>query len=418
MANISFWGGVGVIGSSKVLIEQDGWRIILDFGLEFNPGQGLFRGRAQLRSGHELEDRLRTGIAPWLPYVYRADALGGVDLAGGADGRTAVFISHCHLDHIGLTGFIDPMIPIYGSPDTVRMMDALEKVGENVDGGHPTIIPLEDGEAVNVGPMRVTRYPVDHDVIGASGYAIETENGLVAFTGDIRLHGRHPERSLAFADAVQGARGLVIEGTTLTAGFREPQWTEWEVDQQFQSILDRTPGLVMMTVYPRNLERILAFLHLAKEAHRVVLWPSAVASFLSHMGILGVKSFDASVIGNINAYPDRYVVQVAVTDLAWLLDLPTGPGAVFVHANGEPLGSFDPDWSVLQDWLAYTRTTFWSIGTSGHASPDDLHQLVERIRPDIVFPLHSLAPDRLVPPPGSRRWLPQRGGRRYPLQGR
>ena len=37
MADISFWGGVGVIGSSKVLIEQDSWRVLLDMGLDFSP---------------------------------------------------------------------------------------------------------------------------------------------------------------------------------------------------------------------------------------------------------------------------------------------------------------------------------------------------------------------------------------------
>lgn len=93
------------------------------------------------------------------------------------------------------------------------------------------------------------------------------------------------------------------------------------------------------------------------------------------------------------------------------------PGSVFVHANGEPLGAFDPGWDVLQDWLKFLHVPFWSIGTSGHASPEDLNRLVQWVQPDILFPLHSREPDRLLPPPGTLRWLPERGGKRYPLGG-
>lgn len=418
MAKISFWGGVGVIGSSKILIEQDGWRVLLDFGLDFSPGQGLFRSHIEPRRGHVLRDRLRTGGAPWLPHVYHPDAVRGLDLPAGTDGKTALFITHCHIDHIGLIGWVDSGIPIYCSPDTARMMSALERAHDGVEGGVPVLRSLEDGETAQFGPFRVTRYPVDHDVIGASGYAVETEDGIVAFTGDIRLHGRHPEKSLAFAQTVRHARALVIEGTTLSFGFRSAQVTELEVDRQFLSALTKTPGLVMMTAYPRNIERLESFLSLAKEAGRVILWPEPHATFLRNMDIPDVVRLDDVPLADIQADPRRFVVQIAVRDIPSLLDLPSGPGSVFLHANGEPLGAFDPDWDALHDWVKFTHTPFWPIGTGGHASPDDLNRLVEVVAPDILFPLHSMEPDRLIPPPGTVRWLPQRGGRRFSLAGR
>lgn len=418
MANISFWGGVGVIGSSKVLIEQDGWRVLLDFGLDFSPGAGLFRGHVSPRPEHVLGDRLKSGGAPHIPHIYRRDATSGTDLISGSDGKTAVFITHAHIDHIGLTGWLDPDIPIYCSPESLQIMEALQDAGMGLEGGHPQFQVVGDHESVAFGPFTVTRHPVDHDVIGASGYAVTTENGVVAFTGDIRLHGRHPEKSLDFASRVHKARALVIEGTTLSAGFRSAQAHEMEVDQSFEHILAATPGLVIMTVYPRNLERVQAFLAAARRAGRTILWPASVARFLVNMGIAQVDVFAENTLDRIAKEPGTYVVQLAVSDIPALLDLPVGPGSVFVHANGEPLGPYDPDWDVLHDWLKFTHTPFWSIGTGGHASPDDLNLLVEAISPDIVFPLHSQEPDRLIPPTGTIRWLPQRGGRRYPLGGR
>ncbi len=340
-------------------------------------------------------------------------------MVGGSDGKTAVFITHAHLDHIGLTGWVDSEIPMYASAETIRIMDALSQAGDGVEGGTPKFLPIHAGAPVDFGPFKVRRYDVDHDVIGASGYGVQTADGLLAFTGDIRLHGRHPERSLAFASAVAGARALVIEGTTLSFGFTHGERTEWDVDRQFGTIVGETPGLVLLTIYPRNLERVQAFLGQAKDHGREIVWPAPMARFFRAMGLGGILALGDQVsLEQVQDQPQRYVLDLAGDQMPLLLDLPLGPGSVFVHANGEPLGAFDPRWELLQDWLTFRHTPFWPIGTGGHASPDDLNRLVEIIHPDIVFPLHSQAPDRLVPPPGTLRWLPQRGGRRFDLAGR
>lgn len=418
MAEISFWGGVGIIGSSKVLIEQAGWRVLLDFGLDFNPGGGLFRQGVAMRPQYQLLDRLKTGQIPLIPHIYRADAMHGYPLEAGSDGKTALFVTHGHIDHIGLTGWVDPAIPIYCSPDTRRLMAALAAAGDVPEGHAPTLLEAAEREPIRFGPFEVTRYSVDHDVVGASGYAVKTENGVVAFTGDIRLHGRHPEKSLDFARQVHGARALVIEGTTLSFGFQVSQRPETAVDDLFEEALNQTPGVVLTTLYPRNLERVEAFLARARKVGRTIWWPKAMARLLAAWGFSGIAEWDAGTsIDRIQRAPSQHVVVVSPDFYPWLLELPLA-GAVFIHANGEPLGPFDPKWDVLQDWLKFLRVPFWSIGTGGHASPDDLNRLVEMVRPDILFPLHSQEPDRLIPPPGVMRWLPQRGGRRYSLAGR
>jgi ribonuclease J len=423
MARISFWGGVGIIGSSKILIEQDGWRVLLDFGLDYQPGLGLFRLGVEPRPAmaHRLRDRLRTGGAPWLPHVYRREAVGDLSLPGGSDGRTAVFITHAHLDHMGLTGFLDEQIPLYASPETVRLVDALQRSGEPVEGGSPKFQAMAARTPLAFGPFRVTRFPVDHDVVGASGYAVETEDGVVAFTGDIRLHGRRSHESLAFADAVHGARALVIEGTTLTAGFRVPERTEAQVDQSFEEVLGATPGLALVALYPRNIERLVAFRDVAGKTGRELLLPEPQAQLFRTYTGESIRSWGEDGgdvrIAVIRQEPGHYVLQMTKDRWPVMLDLPMGPGSVFIHANGEPLGPFDPAWDLLQEWLRHLHTPFWAIGAGGHASPDDLNRLVERAAPEILFPLHSLEPDRLIPPPGTLRWLPQRG-RVFELGGR
>ncbi|AUW94798.1 MAG: MBL fold metallo-hydrolase [Sulfobacillus thermotolerans] len=408
MATIRFFGGVGVIGSSKILIEQEGWRILLDFGLDFSPGLGLFRGAVRPRPGHELSDRLKTQMAPHIPHLYRPELLRSINnLPGGSDGHTAVFITHAHLDHIGLAGAIDPAIPIWASPETVQLMHALEISGEDSGGEWPVLRPMAAEQPIAFGPFQVTRYAVDHDIIGASGYAVETEDGVVAFSGDLRLHGRHPEQTWKFAHKVRGARALIMEGTTLSFGFQDATRTEEDVDQAFAKILAQTPGLVLATVYPRNIERVAAFIQVAREMGRTFLWPERMTQFFQAMG-LAAESWDADHLDPIQKHPERYIIQLTAQDWPMMLDLPMGPSATFIHANGEPLGTFDPHWTLLQDWLAVVHTSFWAIGTGGHASPDDIRALLDVIQPDILFPLHSKDPDRMLPPVGTVRWLPEK----------
>ena len=191
------------------------------------------------------------------------------------------------------------------------------------------------------------------------------------------------------------------------------------MDQLFGQILKETPGLVLFSVYSRNVERIEAFLARAQDSHRQLLWPAAMARLFRALGMRDIMALDEEVrLDDIKANPRGYGVNLAAEQLPLLLDLPVGPASAYVHANGEPFGVFDPRWNLLQEWLSFCHTPFWSIGSGGHASPDDLNRLVELIHPDILFPLHSQAPDRLIPPPGTVRWLPERGGRQFDLAGR
>jgi hypothetical protein len=254
--------------------------------------------------------------------------------------------------------------------------------------------------------MRVERWRVDHDIPGASGYLVHTEDGVVAYSGDLRLHGRHPELTERFAENAHGAAALVMEGTSLSGDPRVAVRPEASVDAAFDAELGRVPGLVLMSVYPRDIERVTSFIEIAARRGRKVLWPPATAAFLRAYGLEEVHELD---VEQVRADPSRYVVQLAVNELGTLLDLPAGPGAVFLHANGEPLGPFQAGWDVLQQWLARLQVPFTVIGTSGHATPHDLHRVVEIVQPKVLYPLHTTDPYRLLPPPGTLRVLAEYG---------
>lgn len=418
-ATVSFHGGVGVIGSTKILVEQAGWRVFFDIGQDFHPGQGLFRGPLRYTLPRELAWRLRVGEAPRIPNLFAQRWLEGTSLSGGGDGRTAVFVSHCHLDHIGLAGFVDDSVPIYASPGTVRVETALAQAGIGLSGMEPTIQPLEEGAPLTFGPFQVTRFDVDHDVVGASGYRVETDDGAsLAFTGDFRLHGRHPERSLGFADRIRHVNAFVTEGTTLGFPATVRVRTEADVDRDFERYVRDAPGLVLMSLYPRNLERVEAFVEIALRAGRTIVWPDAVARFLRAYSLAAgpIVALEEVAIEDLKPHARDFILQVEVRSLPALFDLDLPLGSVYLHANGEPLGPYDPEWELLQDWLRALHVPFQSIGTGGHATPDALQEIVDRVDADVLFPLHTTAPQHLLPAPGKRRLLPAYG-RSYVLGG-
>ena len=421
-ASVEFWGGVGVIGSSKVLIKEGGHRVLLDLGLDIPKDGDLFRVPAAPRPGRELSDRLRVGAAPAIPGLFDPTALGAGDRLAEPVEPTSLFVTHPHIDHVGLVGFVRPEIPVHASPDTIALLAALEKGQEGLPGprafaGETAWRPVQLGEVVQVGPMTVERFDVDHDVPGASGYKVTTSDGVLAFTGDFRFHGHRPERSWAFAEAVAGADVLVTEGTTLSWEEIHPLRTEVHVNSMFEADLSGNPDLVMLAVYPRDFDRVRDFTAIAAAAGRDLLWPDRTAAFLRAAGFDGALATGEVGLDAVREAPGRYVVQLDPDDLPSLLDMPFGPGSVFVHANGEPLGPFEPRWQLFVDWLAKLGVPLRRIGCSGHAYQDDLHEFVHKINPKVLIPIHTFSPYR-VHPTGSTARLVVDYAQAYDFAGR
>src|SRR5262249_11736572 len=132
------WGGVGVIGSSKVLIHDGGYRVLLDLGLDIPTGADLFRGAARpvpgRERGRELATRLRVGAAAAIPGVYDPVALDPGAPRGEPAGPPAFFISHPHIDHCGLAGFVRPDVFLHASPEAIALLRALRAGGEPLPG--------------------------------------------------------------------------------------------------------------------------------------------------------------------------------------------------------------------------------------------------------------------------------------------
>ncbi|HEY3364636.1 MAG TPA: MBL fold metallo-hydrolase [Symbiobacteriaceae bacterium] len=436
--SIHFHGGIGTIGGTKIIVQDGDFRVIFDFGLSYAPGGEFWGGRIQPRTGAaRLKDFLTLGYVPRLDGLYRPDACAAVGLEPGRGERTQVFISHLHLDHMAVLDLLADDVPVWMHADSLRLYRAVAETGASpaVPAGARD---FAWGQEIQVGPITVLPLAVDHDIPGAAGLLIKTSAGTVAYTGDLRLHGSAPERTVAFMAAARAAepRMLLVEGTRL--GEPEPlpnspaRLTEPEVPGKVVEHLARTAGLALITLYPRNTVRIANIAAAVKQAGRtLVLSPESAyihramggdlgeiavyrrstdgggtrPAWFSALVSTGVEVLDAAAI---RANQPAYLLQLNFWELNELVDLQPQSGSIFIHSNGEPLGRFDPAWEVFVRWLDHFKLELCWAACTGHAAPADLHEVVAGIRPQILMPIHSRTPE-LMEVAGINRTLPELG---------
>lgn len=455
---LTFYGGLDTIGGTILTVTSEESRLIFDFGLVYSAERSLME--SNLYTGtYPLFDLLRLGRLPVLDGLYRRDALPPLyhstvhtlkplprpyDPMQDDPSTTHVFISHLHLDHMGAVGWIHPDIPVVMSEPSQKLMTALDAIGESAAYPRPYRgIPFDKWQYV--GNMRYQAVPVDHDIPGASALFIESENVRLIYSGDLRWHGKHPERIEYFIEKAHAFSPdlLLIEGTTVVGRDSLPEetmipsnalppelLTEKDMPEHLTSVFKDARGLIIVNPYHRNIDRLEAILEAATNTGRtLVLEPETAYLFNRMSNVLHDNTVAKNVMLRISErYPGGALTNTPQTSIPWLdemraifpivdnTQLRSTPeafvvqnswerlwdlldwnlnGAIYVHTNGMPLGAFDPQFAYLKKVLKGLGIEHRLIGTGGHALPQHLLEIIRRIQPARIAPIHSLYPERL-----------------------
>jgi ribonuclease J len=310
-----------------------------------------------------------------------------------------------HLDHVALVNSVHPDVPLYYPQRMEPLRAACVRAGY-LDWRQPPGIQVPDRGRVQVGAIEVEFVAVDHDVPGATGFLVRTPDLSLAYTGDHRWHGFHPEVTERFAEAARGVRVLLQEGVSLS--WDPPPDTsdtgEEEVCQAFGEVLDRAGGLVVVNLYPMNRLRVHAFGAACAARGRVLVLERQAAEMADWPLIL-------EDVGAVLHDPRRYCVQLEFGSLPSLIDFRPPAGSIYVHTNGVPLGPYDPTYQVMLAWIRALGLELVTLASSGHSRPEDVRRMVETVAPAVVLPVHTRRPEALLVP-GIPTLLPE-VGRRY-----
>ena len=243
MTSITLHGAVGEIGGNKILIEDGDTKLFFDFGMSFGRWGDFFSPYLQPRKWSYVSDFIQLKLLPDLTGLYRQDYEQRFRESTKDPKYDGVILSHPHIDHSGFVSFLRSDIPIHCSPGCKGILQALEETGfgfyeftklkENFKirpskrdatkqvRDRTSRIPREINffkPKFQIGDFTIHPFPVDHSVPGSNSFVIETSEGSIVYTGDIRFHGRKANFSQHFVDKAASFDPVLIisEGTNIS----------------------------------------------------------------------------------------------------------------------------------------------------------------------------------------------------------
>jgi ribonuclease J len=366
------------------------------------------------RPSQELRDE---GVLPDIDGLY----------VGSAPRFSGLVLSHAHLDHHGLAHHVHPDMPVYGSRGTIAMLKVSRLFVP--DAAIPSDLrELPIAGTVAIGPFDVRGIPVDHAAPDSRALLVEADGQRVLYSGDLRSRGRQPQLFELLPAAAEPVDVLILEGTTVgQAQGSHVFQTEMDVERELCDLLTRDNGLVVVIASGQNIDRAISVYQAALRVGRELvidpyqafvlmtlksICPDApqfdsscvrVKFIRSHVGKLKEAGYwdlacQMSRAGKVSAEqlagdPGRFVCLArssgATVALLRYLSKTTLPTVVWSQWGGYlKKGGAVPRFCDEQGIEPVL------IHSGGHAHPEDLANLVKRLRPRVVVPIHTDAASR------------------------
>jgi len=414
-----------------------------------------------------------------------------------------ILLSHAHLDHSGYISFVRGSIPVYSTAITAFLTKAIQDSGKSgteqqicyysptvrdYPSGWRQISHLSSGTGTpseqrqfclgDISPEvldsearkfwdsgfweRTTRQkgfnsrplgnlescnftlrclPVDHSIPGSCAWAVKTSSGWLVYSGDLRLHGKRSGLTREFIEQAKrlNPRALIIEGTNTA---RETNVSEQDIYDNGIRIIREAGSLVIADFSPRDTDRLLTFLQIARDTGRKLAILPKDAYLLKTLRLLDseipdiasddslviyqkttgrtdiwvrnlVKEYDAKIVlaEDVGAAQHEYILCFSFFDLNELPGIRPAAGSIYVYSSSEPHDEEQEiDFRRLHEWLRYFSIKGmglpveingeWQIPesekglhASGHACGTDLLEIAREISPEILIPVHSETPE-------------------------
>ncbi|MEM4720201.1 MAG: MBL fold metallo-hydrolase, partial [Candidatus Bilamarchaeaceae archaeon] len=287
MVEITCYGGINEIGGNKFLVESKKTRIFLDFGQSFTLLDEYFVPEAYLypRERFGLRDYFAFDLLPQLKGLYSKEAIERTSLPFSHPEYDGVLISHAHIDHIEHLKYLHPEIPIYLGEATKLIIDSAQVTSFNgvsyIKQDTPTIT-FRTGKDFSIGDFNIKPIHVDHSIPGAYGFIIETPEGNIVYSGDLRKHGPRADMTEDFLKKAAECDPIlfIIEGTRVAEKEKRKNHSEGFVQQESLRIAQEKKGLILAMRYPKDIDRFRTFYKVAKETGKELVITQKTAHLL------------------------------------------------------------------------------------------------------------------------------------------
>ncbi|WXG45963.1 MAG: MBL fold metallo-hydrolase [Candidatus Atabeyarchaeum deiterrae] len=442
MVKLTTYGGVFEIGGNKILLQDRGTRVFLDFGVSFSSEAKYFNGGIAARGVNGVGDYLEFDLLPRLEGLYAEEQIKPTTIPYKSPEYQGILISHAHIDHVGHTDFLDESIPIYCGETCKRILSALEESSAYKYNLASTRC-FRTGDKIRIDDIEIEPIHVDHSIPGAYGFIIHTSEGCVVYTGDLRVHGTAAHMTEDFISKAEGERPLVLlcEGTRVEQKEQHKLHSELEVRNNASEVVANSSKLIATSFYGRDIDRLNTFYSIAVANHRKFAIPLKTALLLSKLkGDIHLKIPDVGHDDNVLIYKKRkksgtydkkdyfnwerqfldtavdhkwihenqskIILAIEPRDFTELIDIRPEAGGHFIYSMSEAYTEVEAvNDEVQKNWLNHFKIEFHQIHASGHAPPEEIGMIIKRIKPKTVIPIHTEHPEKfqeLIPKDSSR----------------
>jgi ribonuclease J len=327
----------------------------------------------------------------------------------------AIVLTHGHEDHIGAIPYLLPQlemtVPIYGSDLTLGLLEA--KLKEHRVSAYADLRPARPGDRVNIGKFQVEFFDVNHSVPGSYGLAITTPVGTLVHSGDFKLGSPGLDIAGDVIDKLQdlgdaGVLVLMSDCVRVEQPGRTPP--ETVVADALEKIFASATGRIIITTFASNVARWRQAIEISARHGRVVATlgrslsdsievaaqlgyitlPEDVLVPIEQVKTISPERVTLLVTGS-QGEPTSVLTRMAMDDYrpARILEGDT----VVIAASPVPGNEETVSRTIDNLFRRGARVIYEAIATnihvSGHASRDELKDVIEILRPQFAVPVHG-----------------------------
>jgi ribonuclease J len=384
-------GGVGEVGKNATVVEYGGDIVLVDAGVKFPEEE---------QHGIDL-------VIPDVSYLReRSGRLRGL------------LLTHGHEDHIGALPYLLPQLAspetplgVYGSALTLGLVQA--KLREHRALPYADLRVIEPGRRYPFGTLAAEFVPVAHSIPGSYMVVVHNPAGAVVITGDYKLDPApvlgpptDQARLVALGDA--GVLALLSDCVRIERPGRTP--SEQVVAAAIDRWISQATGRVILTTFASNISRLDYAIRAAAQCGRraAVVGRSMEQSLQVALdqGYLSPVTGVLATVEEANSLPDNQVLLLTTGSqgepASALARIAAGthprirlkPGDTVILSATPVPGSDETVSRTLDNLFHAGAQVIYSaidpnIHASGHASRDELREVLELLRPRYVAPVHG-----------------------------